>query len=84
MGTRQAREVPLKLEGVRRRIEQWRRTRKVRSRIPGPLWAAAVRMAKSYGVNRTAQALRLDYYGLKKRVQQSKVAVADPPGKGAS
>jgi hypothetical protein len=84
MGTRKAREVPLKLEGVRRRIEQWRRTRKVRSRIPGPLWAAAVRMAKSYGVNRTAQALRLDYYGLKKRVQQSKVAVADPPGKGAA
>jgi hypothetical protein len=34
-------------------------------------------MAGIYGVNRTAQMLRLDYYGLKKRVEQRTVVVGD-------
>lgn len=38
---------------------------------------AAVRMARAYGVNRTSQALRLDYYGLKKRVEQEAAIVDD-------
>ena len=76
MGIKKTREVPRRLEGVRRRIEQWRRSRKVRAPIPDPLWAAAVRMAKSYGMNRTARALRLNYYGLKKRVERQAVAAA--------
>ena len=39
-------------------------------------------MAKTYGVNRTAKTLRLDYYVLKKRVKQQGFASADPPEKG--
>ena len=76
MGIKTTRELPRRLEGVRRRIERWRQTRKVRSHIPDPLWVAAVRMARAYGVNRTAQTLRLDYYGLKKRVEQKTVVAA--------
>ena len=76
MGIEKTRELPGRLEGVRRRIERWRQTRKVRSHIPDPLWVAAVRMARAYGVNRTAQTLRLDYYGLKKRVEQKTVVAA--------
>lgn len=73
---KQTRELPGRLEGVRKRIERWRRTRKVRSPIPEPLWAAAVEMANVYGMNRTAEALRLNYYGLKKRmVRQAASAV---------
>jgi hypothetical protein len=34
-------------------------------------------MARAYGVNRTAQTLRLDYYGLKKRVEQEAVVAAN-------
>jgi hypothetical protein len=34
-------------------------------------------MARAYGVNRTAQTLRLDYYGLKKRVEQKTVVAAN-------
>ena len=45
MGTRQARAHYSHLEEVRRRFERWRRTRKVLSRIPEPLWAAAVEAA---------------------------------------
>ena len=69
MGTRKRRGLPVQLESVRRRFETWRRTRKVRTRIPDPLWSAAVKVAERYGVHRTAKALRIDYYGLKKRVE---------------
>lgn len=58
-----------RLRGVQRRFEQWRRERKGRARIPEALWRAAVTMAEIYGVNRTATALRLDYYTLKKRLE---------------
>lgn len=76
MGIKKTRELPGGLEGVRRRIERWRQTRKVRSPIPDALWTAAVRMVNVYGMNRTARALRLNYYGLKKRVERQAVAAA--------
>ena len=75
MTTKGTRDLPARLEGLRRRFERWRRTRKVRSRIPEPLWAAAVKLAGRCGLHRTAKALRVDYYALKKRVEQ-KAAVA--------
>ena len=56
------------VERVRRRFERWRRTRKKRSPIPERLWQAAVQVAGSYGVNKTARALGLDYYELRKRL----------------
>jgi hypothetical protein len=71
--------VPARLEGLRLRFDRWRRTRKGRSRIPETLWTSAVRAAGKYGLNPTAQALRLDYYGLKKRVE----AAGNPPDCGA-
>ena len=69
MGTRKTRDLPVRLETVRQRFERWRRTRKVRSRIPEPLWASAVKVAGTYGIHRTARALRVDYYALKKLVE---------------
>jgi hypothetical protein len=36
--------------------------------LPEPLWKEAAEMARRYGVNPTAQALRLDYNRLKKRM----------------
>ena len=71
MGIKKTRELPGRLEGVRRRFERWRQTRKVRSPIPDSLWAAAVRMVNVYGMNRTAERCELNYYGLKKRVERS-------------
>jgi hypothetical protein len=38
-------------------------------RIPEPLWRLASRLAVAYGVCRTASELGLDYYGLKRRVE---------------
>ena len=70
MSRKNGRELPARLEGVRRRFERWRRTRELRTRIPDSLWASAVKVAGTYGIHRTAKALRVDYYGLKKRVQE--------------
>ena len=75
MSTKRTCDLPARLENLRQRFERWRRTRKVRSRIPEPLWAAAVKSAAKYGIHRTAKALRVDYYGLKKRAEQ-KAAIA--------
>jgi hypothetical protein len=84
MGTKRARELPGRLEKLRRRFERWRGAHRARARIPDRLWNSAAMMAGTYGLNRTAKALRLDYYGLKRRVQPVGVAPADPPRGGAA
>jgi hypothetical protein len=76
-----ARSVFSALESVQRRFERWRRRHRTRSRIPDRLWAAAVRAASTSGIHRTAKALRVDYYSLKRRVQQEAAAASRvPPG----
>ena len=75
MSTKRTCDLPVRLENLRQRFERWRRTRKVRSPIPEPLWASAMKLADRYGIHRTAKALRVDYYALKKRVEQ-KAAIA--------
>lgn len=70
MVSRKTRELPARLEGTRRRFECWRRTRRVGSRIPDSLWASAVKVAGTCGISRTASVLRVDYYSLKKRVDE--------------
>jgi hypothetical protein len=74
MGTSSTQNLPAGLERTRRRFEQWRQTRKTRTRIPESLWSAAVKMAGRYGIFRTAKALRLHYYTLKERVEKQAVA----------
>jgi hypothetical protein len=76
MGPKRTRDLPARLEGLRRRFERWRRTRKVRARIPEPLWDATVKLAGRYGIHRTAKALRVDYYALKERVEGATAAIA--------
>ncbi len=74
--------LPASLEALRRRFERWRRSRTGRSRIPDALWTAAVRAAGRYGLHRTIRALRLDYYALKKRVENA--ASDSEPGREAA
>jgi hypothetical protein len=63
------------LERARSRFQAWRGRRKRGTRIPRTLWTVAVRLTKTHGVNRTARALGLDYYSLKKRTESP----ATPP-----
>ena len=73
-------EVPVPLEQTRQRFEQWRRKRKARTRIPEPLWDAAVRMANRYGIWQTSKALRVAYYALQERVEKEANATSLPNG----
>jgi hypothetical protein len=68
MSNRRASPLPASLSKAHRRFEQWRNRNKPRTRLPAELWSSAVELAREHGVNRTAKALRLDYYSLKKRL----------------
>jgi hypothetical protein len=56
------------IDRLKRRFDKWRKFRKPRTRIPDRLWKAAIQTAQQCGLNRTAKALRLNYYDLKKRI----------------
>lgn len=80
----EAAEISGDLEQLRRRFDEFRAARSGRSRFPGALWAAAAEAAKRHGVNRTAQVLRLEYGGLRKRVEnqakpKAKSKKSEPP-----
>lgn len=60
-----------KIEPVRRQLQAWRQTRKHRERIPESLWKAMAELARVFGVSRVAQAMGVEYYGLKERAQVS-------------
>ena len=79
MGTRKTRTLPARLEGVQRRFEHWRRSRKIPSPIPEPLWAAAVKMAGACGISHTAKTLRVNYNALRKRVEHQAAAAPRRP-----
>ena len=76
MKNRSKSNLPAKLARGCERFEKWRSKQKTRTRLPEPFWSAAVKLAREYGINRTARALRLDYNGLKKRAEST---VSDAP-----
>jgi hypothetical protein len=57
------------LTEVREEFERWRRDRPRGARIPAPLWRSAVALAGRHGVSKASQALHLDYYALRKRIE---------------
>jgi len=71
MSGRKHYDIPTPLARGSVRFEAWRQRRTVGTRIPDRLWALAVKLAEAHGLNRTASALRLDYYSLKKRVEST-------------
>jgi len=60
------------IEQVRRRLQEWRRSRRHGARIPEDLWIAAVKLAKKYRPARVAHTLGLAYNGLKQRLKTAK------------
>jgi hypothetical protein len=62
---------PAEMQKVQRQFAQWRSAHPRRSRLSEQLWSNAVTLAKQHGVSKTASALGLDYYCLKKRMPVS-------------
>ncbi len=59
--------LPAKVKAVENRIQKWRKTRRKGSPMPEQLWLEAAGLAKSHGISRISQALRVGYEGLKRR-----------------
>ena len=53
---------------LQRRLDQFRSTQPRRTKLPEPLWQAAVELARQHGIYPVAPPLRLDYMRLKKRL----------------
>jgi hypothetical protein len=77
MQTRRGAMVPADLLRVAKRFAKWRERHEVGTRIPEPLWRAAVELAERHGVCRTATALKLGYYALKERVEERTLAAVN-------
>jgi hypothetical protein len=74
MKTQLESKIPARLARGRERFDKFRKKHKGYRRLPESLWSAAVKLAQTYGVNRTARTLRLDYNGLKKRLESTVAA----------
>jgi hypothetical protein len=64
---------------LQRRLDEFRSTQPTRTKLPEPLWQAAVELARQYGLYAVAHPLRLDYMGLKKRLGGSSTRQTTTP-----
>ena len=60
--------IPEAILQLQRQLDQFRSTQPQRTKLPEPLWQAAVELARQHGIYPVAHPLRLDYMGLKKRL----------------
>jgi hypothetical protein len=60
--------IPAPIEQLQRQLDEFRRAQPHRTKLPETLWQAAVDLARQHGVYSVAHPLRLDYTGLKKRL----------------
>jgi len=76
--------IPEPIAQLQRQLDEFRSTHSTRTRLPEPVWQAAVELARQHGVYAVAHPLRLDYMGLKKRLDRShrpQPNTAQPPEK---
>jgi hypothetical protein len=85
--------IPEAITQLQRQLEQFRSTQSARTKLPEPLWQAAVELARQHGIYAVAHPLRLDYTRLKQRLngipsqsrkQKPKPAFVELIGSGAS
>jgi hypothetical protein len=71
MSTKQPTDIPTALSEARRQLDHWRSQQpNKRTRLPKEFWQQAVALAKEYGLNKTARALKVKYESLKKHLEQ--------------
>src|SRR3974377_1962081 len=78
MNRKSAAPIPERTAQRRRQLEQFRSSHRSRTKLPEPLWQAAVELARQHGVYAVAHPLRLDYTRLKQRLS----GTANRPPKG--
>ena len=68
---RKSTPIPEPIAQLQRQLDEFRSTHATRTKLPEPLWQAAVDLARQHGVHAVAHPLRLDYMGLKRRLDES-------------
>ncbi len=68
MSTKQPAKISIALTTARRQFDHWRSRHRKRARLPKELWRLAAVLAREHGLNKTARALGLGYYSLKKHL----------------
>jgi len=69
MSTSPPANLPVALRTARRQLDHWRSRHRPHTRLPEELWRKAAVLARKHGLNKTARALGLKYYSLKKRIE---------------
>ena len=69
MNIKNASSIPEPIAQLQRRFDEFRSTQPHRTKLPETLWQAAVELAREHGLHPVAHPLRLDYMGLKKRLE---------------
>ena len=70
MSRKGTRSIAEPIAQLQRQLEEHRRMQPRRAKLPESIREAAAELARAHGVYAVAQALRLDYMGLKKRLGQ--------------
>ena len=68
MNRKERKSVAAPIVELQRELEEYRRSRPKRAKLPESIWEAAAALAHEHGLYVVTQALRLDYMGLKKRL----------------
>ena len=68
MNNKSTTPIPEPILQLQRQLDQFRSTQPPRTKLPEPLWQAAVELARQHGIYPVAHPLRLDYMQLKKRL----------------
>lgn len=68
MNSKSTAPIPGPIEQLQRQLDEFRSAQPHRTKLPETLWQAAVDLARQHGVYSVAHPLRLDYTGLKKRL----------------
>jgi hypothetical protein len=63
--------IPETIPELQAKLQQFRATHPLRSRLPASLWQGAADLARCHGIYVVARSLRLDYNTLKKHVKGS-------------
>ena len=61
--------IPEPIAQLQRQLDQFRSAQPHRAKIPEGMWQAAVELARQHGLYAVAHPLRLDYVGLKRRLE---------------
>ena len=69
MNNKNASSIPEPIAQLQRRFDEFRSTQPHRTKLPETLWQAAVELAREHGLHPVAHPLRLDYMGLKRRLE---------------